>query len=295
MNNGLRLKAIGAIARLLPAGRRTFARMLWRLAAKAGTQTYRTSAGFRMNLDLLVAYQRDLCFGLYERESITWLKKVIRQGDIFFDVGANIGYFSLLASQLVGPNGHIFAYEPEPTNLDRLRENVAMNDTSNVTVCPFAVGNHSGTVRFVTGEDSVGSTLDNKEGTIADLGPEYIGTKKEVIDVPMTTLDHEFEERCATCHGRKILKMDIEGAEPLALKGAQNVLHCFDAVVIECNPFMLKVHGFSPGMILDGLTAHGFVGYLVKKRFGRLVRLKQELLLGGNWLFLKPARVPGAR
>ena len=80
----------------------------------------------------------------------------VAPGDVFFDLGAYVGPFTLLAARLVGPEGRVVAFEPDPRARAVLERNLAANGVANVTVVPCAVGDRHGKVRFVAGGDSVG-------------------------------------------------------------------------------------------------------------------------------------------
>ena len=73
------------------------------------------------------------------------LRAIIRPGDVFLDIGANVGFFTILGARLVGDSGSVVAFEPEPRNVAALRDNVALNDFANVTVVAAAVSSSTGT------------------------------------------------------------------------------------------------------------------------------------------------------
>jgi FkbM family methyltransferase len=139
--------------------------------------------------------------GFYEREKQRCISRAVRPGSVFWDVGANVGFYSLLASELVG-SGRVYAFEPVPRNLAFLAKHLALNHVTNVEVLALAVSDTNGVFSFET-EDS------GFMGHLADHG---------TLMVPTATLDSLVE-------GHQILpphyvKMDIEGAELLALDGA---------------------------------------------------------------------------
>lgn len=86
--------------------------------------------------------------GVYEPKTTSLFKKVIREGDIVVDVGAHIGYYTLLASRLVGDTGKVYAFEPEPRNYDLLLKNLELNNVKNVVAIKKAVSNKKGTLKF---------------------------------------------------------------------------------------------------------------------------------------------------
>ena len=138
--------------------------------------------------------------GSYEADHLTALPKLIQPGMTVYDIGANAGFYTLALSRLVGPGGRVIAFEPEATNVHFLRRHVKLNKMENVTIVQAAVVAGSGMVPFE------GSAA---QGSISQQG-SYL--------VPSISLD-EFNGPPPS-----FIKMDIEGAEVLALRGAERVL-----------------------------------------------------------------------
>jgi FkbM family methyltransferase len=178
-------------------------------------------AGYTIVLDMQV--DKDYWLGTYEMELQSAVRKFVRPGSIIYDVGANIGYVSLLLAKAAGPTGKVFAFEPLPANLERLRRNLALNRMENaVTVIPSAVTNAPGPVRFlVHASGGMGKA-------VGSAGWE--GSYQSEITVEGTSLD-EF----VYWQGNpipQVVKMDIEGGEVLALPGMRRLL-------AEAHPLML--------------------------------------------------------
>jgi FkbM family methyltransferase len=143
--------------------------------------------------------------GSYELEFQKLLAREVKPGGVFYDIGANVGFYSLLAALLVGP-GHVYAFEPLPGNLIYFHKHMELNDIRNVELTEVAVSDEVGTAPFF---------LEETRG-MGNLGPG--GS----INVQTTTLD-------ALLHDQKMappdyIKMDIEGGEYRALRGA---VECF--------------------------------------------------------------------
>ncbi len=150
---------------------------------------------------------------------MSFLSHLLRPGDGFVDVGANIGVYTLLAASRVGREGRLACFEPGALALLRLRENLSLNGIHNAEVFPAAALHRAGTVRF----DEAGSTTGH---VVADA--EAAG-----VEVPCVRLDDVLAGG-----SRAAGKMDVEGAEPLALRGAERLL-------AEMNPpvWLLEVNG----------------------------------------------------
>jgi FkbM family methyltransferase len=138
------------------------------------------------------------------------LEQVLSPGDVFYDVGASIGFFTVLGARLVGPEGHVLAVEPFPETVRRLRHNVELNGFETVTIEEGAAADHSGQGTFVGGEQLVWGTL--VDGEDAD-NPNGIAVRVLTIDGLV-----------AQGPAPSVIKLDIEGAEVLALQGAQDTL-----------------------------------------------------------------------
>jgi FkbM family methyltransferase len=178
-------------------------------------------------------------YGTLEISETRIVQALLHPGMCFVDVGANIGYYALLAARLVGPGGVVHAFEPSGDMRARLLENVALNGVANVEVHDEAVTKRSGTVRFYA------STWIENSGISSILPGD--GRSEEGEEVPCVSLD----EFGATLGSRRIdlLKMDIEGAELEAFEGARNLLHgehapaiLFEAAKVE--PLAEALRGF---------------------------------------------------
>jgi len=199
-------------------------------------------AGFTIMLDMQV--DKDYWLGTYEPELQSTLRQLIPPGAVIYDVGANIGYVSLLLAKATGGAGKVFAFEALPSNIDQLRRNVALNAMERrVTVVDRAVTQASGPVRFLV-------HASGGMGKVAGSAGREDKYESEVT-VPGISLD-EF------VYGQgnpppQVVKMDIEGSEVLALPGMHQVL-------TEARPLMLmELHGpESCRAAWETLTASGY-------------------------------------
>jgi FkbM family methyltransferase len=188
--------------------------------------------------------------GDYEPETKSLLTNLIRPGMIVFDVGAHVGHYTLLAARLVGPTGHVYAFEPEPDNYSLLTRNVALNGYANVTCTPKAVSNCSGSLTLYVNPQG------NDRHSIVNDARSPVRLVER--DVPTITLD-EFVSTMGI-PGVDVIKMDIEGAEPLALAGMAELLRSKAGLklVMELAPQILRAGGTDPVEFLLSLRAMGF-------------------------------------
>lgn len=168
--------------------------------------------GYRMRVDW--TKKRSFAYGTWEPEVVKVIQQHVSPGMTVLDVGAHSGFYTLLLSKLVGPQGHVIAFEPLPVNFRILEENIALNGLKNVTARREAVGERSGELKFeVPGQE---------DSLVA--GPFRDDDARGVIDVPVVSLDDFLFER-----GLKVdlIKMDVEGAEDDVMRGAQRMLETF--------------------------------------------------------------------
>jgi FkbM family methyltransferase len=130
--------------------------------------------------------------------------------DVFFDIGANLGFFTVLAARLVGPAGRVIAFEPHPDNAERLRRNVELNGFANVTI-----------VRKVVSDTSGRQLLDAASTATASVTTSA-GASSEAIDVPAISIDDFLASQPTLAP--KLVKIDVEGHEEETLRGMATTL-----------------------------------------------------------------------
>ena len=145
--------------------------------------------------------------GSYEYEKQRIFSELVRPGQVVWDVGANVGFYTLLASRLVGPTGQVVAIEPLPANVTLLRRHIQINFLRNVAVVEAAVADRLGEGSFKAGENSsTGSLSDQQDG----------------FRVRLVTLDSLIADNALPLPN--LIKMDIEGGEVTAILGASKLL-----------------------------------------------------------------------
>jgi FkbM family methyltransferase len=163
----------------------------------------------------------DYSHGTNELAVQTALADVLRPGDVFFDVGANVGFFAMLAARIVGPTGSALAFEPVPANVAQVRANARRNQLDNVTVFELAVGAADGTATLSLAAHPGGAALAS-----AAPPPDPIGS----IVVAVASID------ALLAAGRvpppDVVKIDVEGAEEDVLRGMATTLQEHRPVVL---------------------------------------------------------------
>ena len=187
-------------------------------------------------------------YGLKSEPDFEVMRSVLRPNDHFVDVGANIGVFSMLASLKVGDEGIVYAIEALPFNQVLLEKNIALNHIRNVRLVPVAL----------TDQDGELDLFPSTNGNLGMTSLSSVGEKGKPVRVRARTLDSLMAE--GTIAGCDVLKIDIEGAEPLALQGMQTLFATRPprAVLIEVSESLLANFGAKPSDILNFFTQHGY-------------------------------------
>ena len=210
--------------------------------------------GARIALDTTDIIQRYLYeFGVWEPNLTSWLTSVLRPGDVFIDVGANIGYYSLLAARIVGHKGSVVAIECSPAAYAELLHNLALNQIGNVRPVAGAVADADTTLTFYEPKQGVHSVTTIVRWS-KDMDPVFQAAAKPL---PGLLTDEELSRA-------RVIKIDIEGGEYSALSGLAPVLdQARDDVelVVEVNESMLATQGRTVAETTALLTDRGFHPY----------------------------------
>jgi FkbM family methyltransferase len=191
----------------------------------------------------------------WENAVISELVRSLRPGDVFFDVGAFVGAFTLMASRLVGPDGRVMCFEPDPGPRGVLERNLAANQATNVTVVPYAVGDRDGMVRFSARGDSAGHVSASGE-----------------VEVRQVTLDGYCAERGIR---PTVMKVDVEGGEAGALGGSKTVRGVRE-LVVEIHEPVLRAQGIDPAALLDSLGSYELLEPRERGNYGVLLHPRPE-------------------
>lgn len=184
--------------------------------------------------------------GTYERETQRMFERHVREGDVVYDIGANVGFFTLLAAKLVGGRGAVYSFEPLPRNLEYLRKHISLNDAS-AHVLDVALSSSAGTARFAVASSASMGRLD----AAGD------------IEVRCETIDQLV--RSGRIAPPRFLKIDVEGAEHDVLTGGAESLAQHRPLILlsthgyrvheECCAF-LRAASYAIELVRDG-TADG--------------------------------------
>jgi FkbM family methyltransferase len=240
------------------------------LPEKAVVVLKELAPGLRIFVDLAdQAIGLNIARETFEKSELAFVRESVRLGDSVLDVGANVGFFAIHMASLTGAEGHVTAYEPIEANAALLERSIRENRFGGrITLRRAAVGAAPGRIRLAYiplesgSRNSGGAYLLGADGTI----PHH----HEAVPVPMVRLDEEPVRRPV-----RFVKIDIEGAEPLALRGARELLGTDRPLILsEINPRQLaRVAGCSPEELIGEMRGLGYECALLENgRAGKVIR-----------------------
>lgn len=222
-----------------------------RIGPSLGCRIIHVRRGFKLQVDLQDYIGQQLyATGDYERRTTEVIEALLTQGDTFVDVGANIGYFSLLASRLVGPSGRVVAFEPASVPQARLRNNVKINRACNIDVRDVAVSERSGVFPFYE----------------APAHNQGLSSLRELKDRTRVTYVHvgRLDDLLTEVALPTLVKIDVEGAELQVINGARELLaRERPDVIVEVTASFLNAQGLSTSQLAAPLLATGYAMYAI--------------------------------
>ncbi|MEW6269510.1 MAG: FkbM family methyltransferase [Thermodesulfobacteriota bacterium] len=185
--------------------------------------------------------------GIYEPAAVSLVRRLVRPGQVVADVGANVGFFTILAARCVGPTGRVLAFEPIEHNRALLERSLALNELTNVALFPLALGERNGEAELIQWER-------RNSGSFHLLrdGRRWEGARYRV---PVRRFDDVFR-------GERLdfVKIDVEGAEGLVLDGMQQAIERFrPTLLFEYSPAAIADISRRAGVeLLEGLALLGY-------------------------------------
>jgi len=236
----------------------------WGKQPDGGNIVVRLQSGVRMRLYRDSVLCRYIYLDNFESAERQFVNAFLKPGDVFVDVGANVGLFTLIAARQVGKRGYVYAFEPSGPTFERLRENIYLNRLKNVSAFRLALSDSEGTMEL----------LSSKEGLDAwnSFAPPYIGEEFSGETVPARTWDTFVRENRLS--GRvTMMKIDVEGWEGRVLRGAERELARPDAPVlqVEFTDEAAQAAGFSCRDLYGQLTELGYEVCRFDSENGQLV------------------------
>lgn len=203
--------------------------------------------------DMIVGWHVGLR-GNWEKVETEFLKQIVQEGDRVIDVGANLGWFTVVLAKLVGSRGEVIAFEPEPRNYSLLCENVQMNAVEKqVRLFQLALADENSDVRLELCDDNWGNHRMRSDRKPASAGEKGFS---RVCTVPARTLDESLAEKGGPATSFRLLKIDCEGAEVAVFRGAKRTLTNTEYLLSEYYPAAMERAGFDAGEFRELVKPH---------------------------------------
>lgn len=207
-------------------------------------------------------------WGHWESSGTAIVLQLLRGDADFVDIGANIGWYSLVAAHALGARGHVHSFEPEPRNLAKLKSNILINNLENITVNEWALSSKSGT-----------ATLHVSDINLGDHSLFALNSRPGIKNVLRDRLDRYK----GIDHVRPlVIKLDVQGGEFDVLEGARGVMEIQtrDLVLLcEVAPAALAAAGRSTSELASLLSGFGFAAALVDPRSPRIIPMSWPRLV----------------
>jgi FkbM family methyltransferase len=207
-------------------------------------------------------------FGMFEPQSIHVFRKLIKDGDTVLDIGGNIGLYSIVASSLVGPKGNVYTFEPAPFHCESIRENIDINNLSNIKLFETALGNEAGQVELVMPENGNLGCL-----TIANK----LAHENSSFKVNVSVFDDFCDKNKLDVNNVSVIKIDVEGAELMVLSGMTKVFKQKPTVLIEINETALARFEKHSTDICQWFHSKGYRGWTIDKNLKLLPIIDKDI------------------
>ena len=187
-------------------------------------------------------------FKTYEPVQTEIVKKFVKKGDNVIDVGAHVGYYTFLMAKMVGNEGKVYSFEPDPENFALLKKGIEANNLKNVEIIQKAVSNTNSTIKLFL------SDTDRATNRIYDAG---INDAHKIIEVETCSIDNFL-------HNNKIkinfIKIDAEGSEQGVIEGMESTIKKNNQlnIMTEFFPFLIEKYGSTPQKYLFEIKELGY-------------------------------------
>lgn len=191
----------------------------------------------------------------WEKAETLFLQNSVKEGDWFIDIGANIGYYSLVASRLVGGTGKVLAFEPDPYNFSLLKRNILINGLANVALSNVAVGQDDSTMILHKSDTNFG----DHRFAIRDNEENRIGVEVKIVTLDSQLPETIYEKNC-------VVKMDVQGHEPKVVKGMSSLIRSSGTkiIIVEFCPTLINLSGDQADELLDAFRNSGYSVSILK-------------------------------
>ncbi|WP_218422522.1 MULTISPECIES: FkbM family methyltransferase [Stutzerimonas] len=232
-------------------------------------------------LDLHATPYTLLDFGAYEADETSFLKSVFRGGDVFLDIGANLGWYSLVLGKNC-PTSRIYAFEPIPSTVAVLRKNIQINHLENIEPIAMGMFDKEEELNFLFAPDVSGAT------SLKMAGQSRGHASIQNVVCKTTTLDDFCSSRGVV---PDLLKIDVEGAELMVVKGGRKTFEGIPILLIELLRKWSREFGYHPNDVFEFLNGYGYRAWAFTSS-GRLQECScvTEETIQTNFVFMHPEK-----
>lgn len=209
--------------------------------------------------------------GIWEPTLTATIRAKLQPGQTFIDVGANVGYYTIIASKIVGDSGRVVAFEPEPENFAILQHNVEANGCKNVVLVQKALADKPGSLTLMLSSKN--------KGAHSLFHTQEIDDHPDTVQVDTVRLDDWLREHQVR---PDLVKIDTEGAEGIIVEGMSETLRNNGRLqlVLEFSPSRLDDSGYGASRLLNKLQSAGMAAYEVEESEARLVPVAYSEVFG---------------
>lgn len=219
-----------------------------------------------------------LACGIREPTQTELMRNLIKSGMTIVDIGANLGYYTLMEASIVGETGKIYAIEPIRQNYEILKKNVRKNNYGDIVeIYQYAVSDNCGIGKIAVTKESNYCTMFLSEGELSEVGKKQLEiSMDEIIDVETITLDEFLVNR----RQPDLIRMDVEGYEGVIIKGMSSTLRNAKSglwLFIEIHPcYFQDRYGMTAGIIQDLAKAGIHVRYIISSEESKFVNFSED-------------------
>ena len=239
--------------------------------------------GFQVELDLSEYLQAWIyTFGSYELPTVKFIRSTLKPGAACIDVGAQIGYITLVMASSQDRNVSVLSFEPEDANYAHLQRNLELNDLKNVTTVQKAVSSEPGSIKLYL-------SADENAGTHSTVFVEG-NVSEKFIEIPCTTLDDEISSR--GMQRLDLIKIDVEGAEIDVIRGATNTLKSLKPTIIaELSDALQEAAGFTCAQFKQYMIDLGYSPFTINEDGTLKTSGVNDSHLNDNVVFVHETRI----
>lgn len=239
----------------------------------SGTRIASSGFGAVFNFDFDQPNELYSFYFMGDDQYIRFWRNLLEPNDVFVDVGANVGYYSCHVSGSVRPSGLVVALEPNPATLKRLQENIRLNGADNILVLERAAGEYARKDVLLAASEHGLSRLENIAGNT--YGIDAVQMKHDVSVIALDSLSEIWRKRRV-----RGLKIDIEGAELSALRGAKDLIRSHRPVIqMEVNSNLMREFGYKLADLIGFLCEFDYIAFVIESPKGFMMWNKRDVVL----------------